>query len=220
MFIGHFGIGFGAKKVAPRVSLGTLFLAAQFIDLLWPPLLLFGIERVSIAPGNTQFTPLDFESYPISHSLAMVALWAVLFGLIYWLGMRYRRGAIVLGACVVSHWLLDLIVHRPDLPLIPGSSTRVGLGLWNSVGGTLIAESAIFIAGFMLYLRVTSAKDRIGLWGLWALVGFLVLSYIGNIFGPPPPDVRAIGWIGNAQWLLVLWAYWVDRHRTTAVIGH
>src|SRR5215831_9320071 len=113
MFIGHFGIGFGAKAAARRASLGTLFLAAQFLDLIWPTFLLLGIERVEIKPGITKATPLDFVSYPISHSLFVVCIWGLLFGVVYGLVRKDSGAALVLGICVVSHWLLDLIVHRP-----------------------------------------------------------------------------------------------------------
>ena len=132
MFIGHFGVGLAAKPLAPKTSLGTLFLAAQFIDLLWPTLLILGIEQVRIDPGNTAVTPLDFERYPVSHSLLAVIGWAVLIAVAYQLLRRYPRGAIVLGILVVSHWLLDLVVHRPDLPLYPGSA-RFGFGLCSGV---------------------------------------------------------------------------------------
>ena len=212
MFVGHFGVGLAAKALAPRVSLGSLFLAAQLIDLLWPTLLLLGIERVRIAPGITAVTPLDFEHYPFTHSLAAVLLWGFLFGLAY-LGLkRYPRGAIVLGALVVSHWLLDLVVHRPDLPLYPGSA-KVGLGLWDSVAGTLVVELAVFGLGAALYLRATRSRDRTGAWALWSFLGFLLLIHLGNLLGPPPPSVAAIAWVGQAQWVLVLWGYWIDRHR-------
>lgn len=213
MFIGHFGIGFGAKAAAPKTSLGTLFLASQFVDLLWPTLLLLGLERVRIVPGITKVTPLDFESYPISHSLLADTGWALLVALVYLSLQKYPRGAIVLGVTVVSHWFLDLVVHRPDLPILPGSGMKAGIGLWNSLSGTLVVEMVIFAAGVALYLRKTVAKDAVGRWGVWMLIVFLVLIYLGNLFGPPPPSVEAIAWVGQSQWLLVLWGYWVDRHR-------
>lgn len=217
MFIGHFGVGFGAKAVAPRVSLGTLFLAAQFIDLLWPTLLLLGVERVRIAPGATAVTPLVFEHYPVSHSLLAVAVWAALFALGYLVLRRDQRGALVLGLAVISHWLLDAIVHQPDLPLFPGSAQLIGLNLWSSLPATLAIELPLFAGGVWLYVRATQARDRIGRWGLWSLVMFLAAIHAGNLFGPPPPDVMAIAWVGQLQWLLVLWAYWVDSHRGLAV---
>jgi LexA-binding, inner membrane-associated putative hydrolase len=216
MFIGHFGVGFGAKRVAPRVSLGTLFLAAQFADLLWPTFLLLGIERVRIVPGITAATPLDFEYYPYTHSLLFAVIWGVVVGGVYQLLRRYARGALVVGAAVVSHWVLDLIVHRPDLPLFPGSATRLGFGLWNSIGWTLVVELAIFAAGVWLYTRTTTAADGTGRWAFVGLVVFLLVIHLMNVFGAPPPSVAAIAWVGEAQWLIVAWGYWVDRHRRAA----
>lgn len=213
MFIGHFGIGFGAKAAAPRVSLGSMFLASQFIDLLWPALLLLGVERVNIVPGITKVTPLEFAYYPISHSLLAVLGWALLVALVYQLLRRYPRGTVVLGLAVVSHWMLDAIVHRPDLPLYPGSRYLVGFGLWSSLWGTLVVELLIFGIGVGLYLRTTEPADRTGIWALWVLVVFLLVIYLGNLFGSPPPNVTALAWIGQAQWLLILWGYWIDRHR-------
>lgn len=144
MFIGHFGIGFGLKRVAPVVSLGTLFLAAQFVDLLWPTLLLLGVERVAIAPGITEVTPLDFTHYPISHSLLMSVVWMVLFASLYWALKKSVRGAVVCSLAVLSHWVLDLVTHRPDLPLCPGGVGKVGLDLWSSLPGTLLVELGLF----------------------------------------------------------------------------
>ena len=213
MFLGHFGIGFGAKAAAPKTSLGTLFLAAQFTDLLWPSLLLAGLETVEIVPGITRVTPLDFTNYPITHSLVAVLVWSVLFAAAYWLLKKYPKGAWVCGAAVLSHWVLDALTHRPDLPLVPGGAARIGLGLWNSLPGTLVVELAIFSIGVWLYLRSTRPLDRVGTIALWALVGFLGVIYFGNLFGSLPPNVTALAWVAQAQWLLVIWAYWIDRHR-------
>jgi len=213
MFIGHFAVAFAAKPVAPGASLGTLFLAAQFLDGLWPVLLLLGIERVEIHPGDTAFTPLNFVHYPISHSLAMTLLWAALFALGYaWL-TKDRRAALVAAVLVASHWLLDWLTHRPDLPLYPGGSERLGLGLWNSVAGTLVVESLMFAAGIAMYLRATRARDRTGTIIFWVLIAFLIMAYLGAAFGPPPPDLRALEWTALSGWLLVAWGYWIDRHR-------
>lgn len=217
MFIGHFGVAFGAKKPAPRVSLGTLFFAAQFVDLLWPTLLLLGVERVRIAPGETAGVPLAFEHYPVSHSLLAVILWASVIGMLYrWLRGSWR-GAIVIAGAVLSHWFLDLLVHIPDLPLMPGGETRVGFGLWRSVPLTLALEVSLFATGVWLYARATRAVDRTGRWAFASLVVALLLIHVGNVFGSPPPSVRAVAWVGQAQWLLVLWAYWVDRHRAPRI---
>jgi membrane-bound metal-dependent hydrolase YbcI (DUF457 family) len=213
MFIGHFGAGFAAKSVASRVSLGTLLLAAQFIDLLWPLFLLLGIEQVSIEPGATVVTPLVFEHYPFSHSLLAVLLWALLVGTGYWLMQRDRAGALVVAFLVISHWLLDAIVHQPDLQLIPGGDIVVGLNGWSSLPLTLAIELPLFVLGVWLYTRTTRATDSVGRWGLAGLVAFLLLIYAGNLFGTPPPNADAIAWVGQSQWLLVLWGYWVDNHR-------
>ena len=217
MFIGHFAIGFGAKSLAPRVSLGSLFVAAQFIDLLWPSLLLLGVERVRIAPGATAVTPLLFEHYPYSHSLLAVVAWALLLGAGYFILRRERLGALVLGLLVVSHWLLDAIVHRPDLPLYPGSDAMAGLHAWSSVPLTLAIELPLFMLGVWLYSRATRATGRAGRWGLWALVAFLLAIYAGSLFGAPPPSVTAIAWVGQLQWLLILWGYWLDNRRAPAI---
>ncbi len=213
MFIGHFGVGFGAKKAAPSVSLGLLFIAAQFLDLLWPVLLLLGVEHVAIKPGTANTQPLDFTYYPISHSLLMALVWALLFGLIYWLIRKNRRAAYVLFFCVLSHWLLDLVVHYPDLPLYPGNAPKVGFALWSSIPLTALVEGLIFIIGLLMYLQATRAKNVWGSISLWLLVALLVLTHMSNIFGPPPTDVKVVAWAAQFQWLFVILAFWTDRNR-------
>ena len=215
MFIGHFAVGFAAKKLEPKVSLGTYFIAVQFADLLWSSLLLLGVEKVEIVPGITAVTPLDFVSYPISHSLLMITIWGAIFGLLYWLINKNSRAAWILGLCVVSHWVLDLLTHRPDLPLYPGNSPLLGLGLWNSVVGSQVVELTIFTIAIWIYVKSTTALNKKGSIGFWSLVGFFLLIHIGNLFGPPPPDINAIAWVGQLQWLFVIWAYWIDRNRET-----
>lgn len=213
MFIGHFAVAFAAKRLSPTTSLGTLFAAAQLVDLLWPLFLLLGVEHVRVVPGITTVTPLDFYDYPITHSLVGSVLWSVLFaGLVFWRG-RNVRSAIIVGCVTMSHWILDLIMHRPDLPLLGSSSTKVGLGLWDSFQLTLLLEMGLFAAGVFVYMRATAADDRIGKWGLIALLVFLVSIYLSNIFGPPPPSEDMIAIAGNAMWLIVLWGWWIDRHR-------
>lgn len=219
MFLAHFGVGFGAKAAAPEVSLGSLFLAAQFIDLIWPTLLLFGIERVNIISDGMRNPPLDFVYYPYSHSLLAVIGWAALVAAIYFIVRCGRSGAVVLGLAVISHWLLDLVVHYPDLPLYPGNSPLLGFSVWSSPVAAMAVELAIFAAGMWLYLRVTRAADATGKWALWSLVALLLLIQIANAFGPPPPSTTAIAWVGQAQWLLVIWGYWVDRHRQAVAKG-
>ncbi|MCU0939279.1 MAG: hypothetical protein MUC86_09050 [Burkholderiaceae bacterium] len=213
MFIGHFGLAFGARRLAPRTSLGTLFLAAQWLDLVWPTLLLLGIERVLIDPALPGLTPLLFVHYPYTHSLVAALGWALLLGGAYFALTRYARGAWVVGALVASHWLLDAIVHRADLPLTVGGAARIGMGLWQSAPAAAIGvEVLLFIAGVALFWRAlgrgASRGQRIG---TALLVAFLVLIHLGNLTGPPPPSVQAIAWVGQAQWLLVLAAYAIDR---------
>lgn len=216
MFLGHFAVAMGAKKAAPRVSLGALMLGAQFADLLWPIFLLLGWERVRIAPGITRVTPLDFVSYPWSHSLAAQIVWGVALGAVYFVMRRRGRDAFILAACVPSHWLLDLIAHRPDMPLFPGSA-RYGLGLWNSLPATLITELGLYGIGLALYWSGTRAKNRVGLYALWSLVIFLPVVYLASLFGPPPPNVRVLAMSALAIWLTVPWAAWADRHRASSV---
>lgn len=213
MFIGHFAVGFAAKKINSKPSLGTYFLAVQFLDLLWPTLLLLNIEEVRIARPGESVIPLVFTSYPISHSLAVVLLWGLLFAATYRLLQKELKGAILIGLCVASHWVLDLIVHVPDLPLFPGNSPLLGLGLWKSASVTLIVESIMFIAGVYFYLTATRAANKIGSIGFWSLIIFLFIIHIANAFGPPPPNVKAVAWAGQLQWLFVIWAYWVDKNR-------
>jgi len=213
MFIGHFAAGFATKRLAPDASLGMLFAAAQFLDLLWPTFLLLGLERVSIVPGATAVTPLVFDYYPYSHSLLAVIGWAVALGSAYWLIHKQRRGAIVIAALVVSHWLLDVLVHRPDLPLLPWTGPKIGLNGWSSLPLTLALELSFFALGVWVYSRSTEPLDGIGRWGLMILVVLLLAIYTGNLFGGPPPSVTAIEWGGQLQWLLVLGGYWVDKHR-------
>ena len=214
MFIGHYALAFGAKRYAPTVSLGTLFLACQFADLLWPTLVVLGIERVGIDPGNTAVTPLNFVYYPYSHSMLMLGVWSALFGLVCRIINGSQPNAVAAVATLVfSHFILDFVSHRPDLPLTVSGASRVGLGLWNYPAATLAVEVTLFAVGIALYAIVTRERDRAGRVGLWALIAFLSAIYFAAIFGPPPPDASAVAMAGHLSWLFVLWAYWIDRHR-------
>src|SRR5262249_33339492 len=196
-------------------GLGGLSGGAELGDLLWRTLVVLGIEEVRIQPGITVVTPLDFVSYPYSHSLLMLVVWGGAFGGIY-LALRGGRQtvALVLELLVVSHWVLDWITHRPDLPVTPTGSARAGLGLWNSAAGTLAAECALLGFGVGVFLGATRARTRGGTIGLWSLVAFLVIVYLASAFGPPPPSAAAVAWSAQAMWLLVAWGYWVDRSRS------
>ena len=214
MFIGHYAVALAAKKASPKTSLGTLFLSAQFLDLMWPIFLLVGLEHVRIDPGNTAFTPLDLYDYPISHSLVTTLGWSLGFAIVYYFAKRYARGAWIVSFAVLSHWVLDFITHRPDMPISPGATTYVGLGLWNSVVGTVLVEGALFVVGVVLYARSTVALDRTGRYAFWSLICFFVAVYVANLLSPPPPSETAIAIGGLLFSLIVPWGYWIDRHRT------
>jgi len=219
MFIGHFAVALAAKKVAPRTSLGTLAVAVDFTDLLWPIFLLLGWEQVRIVPGMTIVTPLDFVSYPLSHSLLADIGWASLLAGPCLIRKRIRKDALVIWACVMSHWILDAISHRPDLPLYPGGGVFVGLGLWNSLPATLLVEGTMFVVGVATYLRSTRARDKTGVIAFWALMIVFVIFYLANVFGPPPPNLTALKIGALGAWLFVPWFYWIDRHRPAISIA-
>ena len=215
MFIGHAAVALAAKPLAPRLPLAAALAAAWWIDLVWPVFLLLGIERVLIVPGITAFTPLNFIHYPWTHSLVAAAAWSVLFALPFLkLG---KREALVVGLLVLSHWFLDAIVHRPDLPLWPGASPLIGLSLWNSIPGTVLLEGALFLAGLVIYQRATRPLDRTGIIAFGGLVALLLVSYVGTAFGPPPPSVHAIAYAGILGFgLTIALAWWAERHRAPA----
>ncbi len=214
MFVGHLAVALSAKKLEPRIPLGASVAAAFGLDLLWPILLLLGLESVRVNPGDTAFTGLAFDSYPWSHSLLAVMGWA---GLGTVVGRRlygsWRAGAL-LGGLVLSHWVLDVITHRPDLPLWP-AGPMVGLGLWNSVPGTILVEASLLVAGLWAYLRTTSSRDRVGHWSLIALVGLTGLIWVTQPWAPVPPTAGAVAWGALILWLLPPWALWIERHRTS-----
>jgi hypothetical protein len=213
MFIGHTAIAFAAKKAAPQVRFGTLLFAALFADLLFPVLILFGVEHVMPAPGITAFTPYDFYDYPISHSLVTNIAWAYIFASVFFLKYREWSGALVLAGVALSHWVLDFISHRSDMPLVPGLQMFVGLGLWNSVPWTVIVEVMMFAVGIYFYLRTTTPADKLGSIALWSFIGLQLLMYAGNIFANIPVDSRTMAMGSLLQWLFIPWAYWIDRNR-------
>jgi hypothetical protein len=214
VFIGHLAVGFASKRLAPRASLGPLVAAPLLLDLVWPIFVLVGIERIRVDPGNTAFTPIAFDWYPWSHSLVTSVGWALLFAGAYYAVTRYALGAAVMAAGVVSHWLLDAASHRPDMPLYPGAtSPLVGLGLWNSVPGTIAVEGAMFAASVALYARATRPRDAVGRWGLASLVAFLTIVYASSAVGQPPPSAAAVAWVSLGTWLFPVWAGWADAHR-------
>ena len=212
MFIGHFAVGYAAKRWAPNLSLAVLFASAIFADLLWPVLVALGLEHVRIAPGITASTPLEFISYPYSHSLLTLAMFGALLGWIVSALARRPLVAIVL-ALVVSHWVLDVVTHIPDMPLYPGGP-RFGLGLWNSVPGTLVVETVIFGVGVWIYAAATNARDAIGKWAFAGLTAFLFIGFVVNANGTPPPSVTALWIMALALGALTIWLAWLaDHHR-------
>lgn len=133
--------------------------------------------------------------------------------MIYSLTKKNYKAAVLLGLCVVSHWLLDLVVHIPDLPLYPGNSILLGLGLWKFKLVELLVEFASFTAGIGFYLTSTTAKNKTGLYATWSLIIFLMVIHLMNTFGAAPPYMKAVAWAGQLQWLFIIWAYWSDRNR-------
>lgn len=213
MFIGHFAVAFGAKKPAPGVSLVVLMTAVAWADILWTIFLLLGWEHARIAPGDTEYTPFDLYDYPWSHSLAMLIVWAALLGGVYWLLRKDALGAWIVGGCVVSHWVLDWITHRPDMPLYPGGP-KFGLGLWNSVTRTMVVEIAMFAVGVWMYLTATRAKNWAGRYIAWAFVVLLLFVFVADRFSAPPENMHEValtGLIATAIMLVCTWGFDVNR---------
>jgi membrane-bound metal-dependent hydrolase YbcI (DUF457 family) len=214
VFIGHFAVAFAAKKAAPRASLGTLVLAAAFLDIVWPVLVLLGIERFRIVPGFTAINPFDFTYYPWSHSLLMTLVWSAAFALAYFAVSRDRVGAVWLAIVVASHWVLDFVSHVPDMPLYPGGSVKLGLGLWRSIPATFAVEGLLFAAGIAVYVQVTASRDRVGSIAWWAFVALLLALYVPGPWASRPPSENAVAIFGIIALLIFgPWAYWIDRHR-------
>lgn len=217
MFLGHFAVALAAKRAAPRASLGTLVAAGQAIDLLWPVLVLAGLESFRIEPGNTAMTPLAFDSYPWSHSLLMTLLLAILFGAVVARWGSGLRSGVVAGFAVASHWLLDYVTHRPDLQLAPWLPERVGLGLWDYPAAAIPLEGALFLAAALSYAWGTRARDRVGSLGYVLYIALLAGLFALNLTSPPPPSTHAVALTALALWLFVAWAAWIDRHRESRV---
>jgi membrane-bound metal-dependent hydrolase YbcI (DUF457 family) len=221
MHTGHFAIGLIGKRLEPKLSLGTLFLASLLCDLLWCVFMIAGIEHVRIRPGIT-ITPgmraidvLEASEIAYSHSLLMTAVWGVLLGLLYFSWRRNRRAAWVLVAAVLSHWVLDVISHPPDMPLMPGAvQQRFGLGLWNSIPATLVIEGAVWTVAVILYVRAARPTSRVGSFVFWIGVFVITAAWIGNITGPPPANLSTIGFSSLTYFSITVgWAYWTNRTR-------
>jgi hypothetical protein len=214
MFIGHFGVALMAKPLAPKTSLGTLMLASALPDLLAFLFLIAGIEHFSIQPGITAANALNLYDIPLSHSLAMDAVWGALFAAVYFFARRYTRGALVAFLAVLSHWVLDLASRRPDMSLAPGVNVYVGLGLYDSIRATLIVEGLVWLLGIGIYVYSTFAEKRAGIYAFWGMVALVTVLWSSGIAGPPPPNVVAVE-ITNVIIFsaVVAWAYWIDHMR-------
>lgn len=197
MFVGHYGVGFAARRLYPSVPLWVFFVAVQLLDVIWAPLIMLGIERVRIVPGITASNPLDLYYMPYTHSLVAAASWSVAV----WLGWRVARrdgaatgAAIAVGLAVFSHWILDAVVHRPDLPLYDNTA-KVGLGLWNLPGPAFALESLLLIGGVAVYLRAGAARRG----ATWALAAIMLLVHAIAFFGAPPatPLMAALMALGS-----------------------
>ena len=214
MFVGHLAVSLGAKAIEPKAPLPALVAASFGLDLVWPWLVLAGVETVSVAPGNTAFTPLAFESYPWSHSLLMAVAWPAAVCVLAYRTSKSQRVSLLLGALVVSHWVLDFVTHRPDLPLWPGGP-KLGLGLWSSVPATIFLEGGLYLVAIAIYVRALKPRDAVGTWALWALVALTSVIWITQPWSPPPPSSNAVAAVALAMWIFPWWALWIDRHRST-----
>jgi membrane-bound metal-dependent hydrolase YbcI (DUF457 family) len=164
-------------------------------------------------------SPFDFTDYPLSHSLVMALAWGAGWGLLFLLWGKDSKTAWILGGVVVSHWFLDLLVHRPDLPVLPaeisnsGMIHKYGLGLWNYPTWELILEGGLFAAGVWIYSKVTKAKDRVGVLGYWSFLVFLIAFFIISLLGTVPNNPNVVAFGGQLQLLFVVWGWWFDGHR-------
>lgn len=217
MFVGHYAVSLALKKFEKRVSLGILFLAVQFVDILFFPFVILGIERVNIVQNFTQSTLFELEYMPYTHSLLASMLWAgAAYALFRWVIVKKNSVALVVALAVFSHWLFDLIVHTPDLPLWSDASLKLGFGLWNSAIATFALEGALLVSALWLYLRSTSATTVVGKYGMSGFVILLLLLNVVNIFGPLMGDSKLALAISalTSYFLFAAVAFWLDRRRS------
>lgn len=216
MFVGHYAVALALKKFEKRASLGVLFLAVQFVDILFFPLVLLGIERINIVENFTQSTHFQLEYMPYTHSLVGSLFWAgVAYALFRWLIVKNNSVAVVIALAVFSHWILDLVVHTPDLPLWSDTSLKLGFGLWNSAIATYALEAVLLVSALWLYLKSTSATSAAGKYGMGAFVVFLLLVNVVNIFGPLQGDSKLVLAISalTSYFLFAAVAFWLDTKR-------
>lgn len=209
MFVGHYGVSFAAKRAAPAVPLWVLFVAVQLLDIIWAPLILLGVEKVRIVPGITASNPLDLSYMPYSHSLVAALAWSAIAAAVYLARGHGRRPALVVGGAVFSHWVLDFLVHRPDLPLVDDAA-KVGLGLWNFPVPALALEALLVFGGMWLYFKVSPVR-RLPM-VIFAIAMFIAQTVV--FFGPPPSSDKsaaATALVAYAVYAGV--AAWLERWR-------
>ena len=215
MFVGHYGPSFAAKALQQSIPLWILFIAVQWVDVMWSVLVLLGIEKVRIVPGITATNPLDLYYMPYTHSLLAAILWslgaAVAYRAVPKLGSWVTAG--IVGVAVFSHWVLDLLVHRPDLPLYD-DTLKVGLGLWNYPVLAFALEAALLFGGMYLYVRNTRFVAGGGRYGMW-IFGIAMLGVQSIVFfGPPPPSDKAAAIMALVSYAVFAGvAYWLERKR-------
>ena len=217
MFVGHYAASLALKSFEQKVSLGVLFLAVQFVDILFFPFVLAGIERMNIVENFTQSTHFELVYMPFTHGLLASLLWAVAaFAVFRWVVVKKQSVAVVVALAVFSHWLLDLPVHTPDLPLWSDASPKLGFGLWNNAVATYLLEAALLLLALWMYLRSTKATTAIGKYGMPVFIGFLLLVNVSNIFGAPMVDSK-IGlsiFALSSYFLFAAVAFWLDQKRS------
>lgn len=193
VLVGHLAVGFAAKRIEPRISLGTTVLASMLPDLLWGIFMLAGIEHVQFRQVRGAGNYFAASEFAYSHSLLMDTIWAAALAGTYFGRRGYPRGAWLLFAVVLSHWVLDVASHRPDMTLAPGVHKFLGLGLWTSIPATLIVEGGMWLAAIVVYVRATRPRNLAGTYIFWSVVALLTLAWYNNIAGPPPPNASAAG---------------------------
>ncbi len=217
MFVGHYAASLALKKFDKRASLGVLFLAVQFIDILFFPFVLLGLERMNIVENFTQSTHFELVFMPYTHSLAGSLFWAgVAYALFRWLIVKKNSVAVVVALAVFSHWLFDLVVHTPDLPLWSDTSLKLGFGLWNNAVATYVLEAVLLVSALWIYLRSTSTISAVGRYGMGVFVVFLLLVNVVNIFGPLQGDSKMVLAISalTSYFSFAAVSFWLDTKRS------
>ena len=212
MFVGHYGPAFLAKRADRTIPLWVLFIAVQFLDVLWAPFVLLGIEKVRIVPGITKASPLDLYYMPYTHGLIGAIVWSVVFALAYQLLARptTTRPSIIVGLAVFSHWVLDLLVHRPDLPLWDNSA-KVGLGLWNAPAIELPLEALLLLGSIWWCYRDDLSRAI----GTFVFGVILVIIQIAGYFSPSPPSDMAVAMEAIVSYIVFAFVIWWLQDRQT-----